>query len=153
MALVAATFYQNHDRGNGGHPAAYPVADGVQIYAGSLVGLDQSDGFLKPWANATATDLDFKGLAQQSVLGDATPAAGLPVPECTVEEGGLVLERVAIAGLDAQDKVGNKVYASDENTFTLTPTAGSDAVGTVKRFWGVDQGDIELYTPNEYLDQ
>lgn len=154
MSLVAEHFYQAHDRGNGGHPAAYPVIDGVTLYAGWLCGLDQSDGFLKPWSAATSTDLDFKGLCNRTTTGDATPPTGLPVPEATVEECGIVLERVAITGLDAQDKVGNPVYCLDEGpTFTLSATPVSKAVGRVKRFWGVGKGDVELYTPNEFLDQ
>lgn len=154
MALTAEHFYQNHDRGNGGHPAAYPVADGVTIFAGALVGLDQSDGYLKNWTAATGADLDFKGLCNRTTIGDTSPASGLPVPEATVEEGGIVLERVAITGLTGQGQVGDEVYALDEGpTFVTSATPVAEAIGTIKRFHATGIGDVELYTPNEYLDQ
>lgn len=154
MSLVSEQFYQCRDRGNGGSPAAYPVIDGVTLYAGWLCGLDQSDGYLKPWTTATGADLDFKGICTRTTLGDATPATGLPVPEASVEEGGVVLERVAITGLTNQTQVGDLVYCLNEGaTFTMTPTPIAKGVGRVKRFWGVAVGDVELFTPNEYLDQ
>ena len=48
-------------------------------------------------------------------------------------------------------KTGVPVYASDENTFTVTATSNVGAVGELVRCDTAGIGDVRLFTPTEYL--
>jgi hypothetical protein len=112
--------------------SAYPIADGVTLYEGALVGLE--GGYLNHWADG-ANDV-FVGI----VLGDAlgvSPGAALtgntsatPVPEARVDDSGVtLLGLTSVGGTPTAAKVGDIVYATTSNTddLTLDATAGGVA--------------------------
>lgn len=158
MALTAPKRYSMRDQ----QPNAinsYPVRSGMTIYYGALVGLSTvgvTDGRLVNWSSGSGA-LRFCGIAQPTqqisagsgTAGSATGNAAGTV-ECPVYEGGAILENVSVTGLSANQNVGDPVYASDENTFTLTATSNVGAVGVISRFITGTSGDIQLYSKQEY---
>ena len=149
MALTAPVFYRMRER----NPFAinsYFVQDGETIYHGALVGIETvgvTTGRLVNW-NDDSGDLRFKGLAfpnSPSVLGVATATV-----ECAVNEGGPILEQVAVTGATGEANVGDSVHATDENTFDLTATTTVGPIGTVTRFHSGTSCDVQLSPPQEY---
>jgi hypothetical protein len=109
---------------------AIPVMVGVKIYQGALVGRTEN------------------GHGRPLQAGDA--AAGF-AKDHTDNTNGIDGEKIAelkakgkvslfISGITFAD-VGRKVYASDDNTFTLTD-AGNTAIGKLIRFEKADYGIV-----------
>lgn len=148
MALTAPVFYSMRER-NPFAVNSYIVQNGETIYHGALVGVETvgvTTGRLVNW-NSSSGDLRFKGIAipnAASVVGTSGTV------RCPVNEGGPVLESVAVTGATAQQNVGDSVYASDENTFTRTATANVGAIGEITRYISGTTCDVQLYTPQEY---
>ncbi len=107
-----------------------PLGSGEKIYQGSLIGLN-SDGYGRP---LEAEDVAM-GFAEDN-LDNTDGTDGEKV--LNVKAKGKV--SLFISGL-AIDDVGSKVYASDDNTFTLTATDNS-LVGKVVRFEKADYGIV-----------
>lgn len=151
MALSAAKKYSMRDL----NPLAinsYPVRSGVTIYHGALVGMSTvgyTDGRLVNWSSGSGA-LDFLGIAVPTTADYVTGNSGGTV-ECPVMEGGCILENVAITGINSPDDVGDMVYASDNCTFTLTPTSNVSAVGQVTRYRSSGYGDVEILSKQAYL--
>lgn len=141
MALSADKARDTRPRGRN----AYVVSDTVQVYAGSLVGINQTTGYLVLWDDAA--NYLFKGVAERGVLGDTS--ADVP-PECEVNESGMILNNVSVTGASSIANVGDEVYATDDDTLTLTPTTNTKPIGQVVRWLTSTYCDIELFTPDEY---
>ena len=146
MALSAKTHYNTRARSQ----QSYVVENAAVIYHGALVGLDIVTGRLQPW-NSDSVSLKFRGVAtpqDDSVTG----VAGTTV-ECPVDEGGMILHNVGVTGASAQANVGDLVYATDDNTLTLTATTNVGAIGEVVRYITGTSCDVRLWTPAEYRAQ
>jgi hypothetical protein len=138
--------------------SAYPIADGVTLFEGALVGLE--GGYLNHWADG-ANDV-FVGIVLGDALGVSPGAAltgdtsGTPVPEARVDDSG-----VTLLGLDSVDgtptaaKVGDVVYCTTSNTDDLTLTAGAlnHPVGFMSAFRSATDVDVTLFTTAEHLAQ
>jgi len=66
-----------------------------------------------------------------------------------VDISGVILHRISVAG-SSDANVGDLVYATDENTYTMTATTGNGAVGWLSRFDAGTTADVKLFTPGEY---
>ena len=143
MALTQDKSRNSRPRGRN----AYVVNDTVQIYTGALVGIDTDTGYLELWADNA--DYLFKGVAERNVLGDLVVAT-VP-PEAEVNEQGLILVNVSVTGVTAIANVGDDVYATDDDTLTLTPTSNTKPVGHIVRWNSTTFCDVELVTPGEYI--
>jgi len=100
----------------------YPIIADEIIFAGAAVG-DNGSGLARPLVAGDA----FKGFATQKANNTAGAASEVNVRTRT--KGCVVL---TIAGVVAAD-FGKSVYASDDDTFTLT--AGSNTcIGSVSQF-------------------
>ncbi len=110
----------------------FPVIAADIIYQGAAVG-DNGAGYVRP---LVAGD-PFRGFADYRV-DNATGLAGDKVVR-TRTHGNIQL---AISGLAITD-VGKSVYASDDNTFTLTATANSK-IGTVSSWVSTGLGIIDF---------
>jgi hypothetical protein len=136
----------------------FPVKSGETIYEGALVGLDASDGFIydldttlinqgvaavfivaEDSANvtgsaATTADGTISGTTQK-----ASANAGDKTVRMCYTNGKFVM---TLSGA-AQTSVGKKVYATDNNTLSLTATAGA-LVGTITAWLGGTNVVVDL---------
>lgn len=156
MALTAAARYKIAE---GQRTARFVVKPGETIYHGALVGLQvggADDGEVVNWTDAvTAATIVFLGVAmvhgqeadasnansQESVTGNTAGTVSVEV-----DISGVILQDVAITGHANVTDVGDLVYASDENTFTTTATAGSTPVGVAGKNTGTNRGDLLLFS-------
>jgi hypothetical protein len=126
------------------------VRNTEEIFHGALVGISTigiTDGRIVNW-NDTSGALDFIGIADpnaDSVTGDANGTV-----ECPIISGGVELESVTVTGVDSADDVGDPVYATDENTFTLTATTNVGAIGWVTRQITGTTVDIRIFSEAQY---
>jgi hypothetical protein len=141
MALAADSTRRTRERG---HISIRGTNTSI-FYAGALVGVDKSTGLAVKWADTA--NFEWLGLAKRKVTGDT---GATPPTEVEVNATGLVLEDQTVTGLDNVNDQGDLVYATDDNTFTLTATANVDAIGFVLRFKSGTSGDIQLFTPGEH---
>jgi hypothetical protein len=157
MALTAPARYSNRVGASLTGQNPYRVKNAVRIYHGALVGIDPNSGYIQNWSSGSAALIKFLGLAmplENSVLGDT---AASPIVECPVNESGQILEGVTVAGAvaplggGATGRPGVPVYATDENTFTVTATSNVGAVGRLVRCTSAGVGDVQLFSPMEYL--
>lgn len=100
-----------------------PVVATDIIYEGAAIG-DNGSGYARPLVAADP----FLGFAEQRA-DNATGAAGA-VNVRVRTRGQAVL---SVAGVTGVGDVGETVYASDDDTFTLTSTSNT-AIGKVARF-------------------
>ena len=103
----------------------YPVRNGTKIWRGGMVGVDSSRN-LVPINTAAAA---FVGMAERDYDNSANASAS--TDKVSALKGAFVL---TVPGATAAN-INAAVYASDDNTFTLT--AGSNLqIGTIVGFDG-----------------
>lgn len=121
------------------------VDDGVQLYAGELVGVPDADGLLDHWDNVATSR--FLGILLEDVLGDESEGV-----MGKVDTSGITLANVAVAGTPTQAKLFEKVYCADGNITGLTMTATtSPAIGYLSRYVSASDCDVTLFTPAEAM--
>ena len=129
---------------------SYVIADGVTLYEGQLVQLQS--GYLNHWDKTGK----FLGIL---VGGDDRAGDGViigetsdtPAPEGRVNESGVVLMHVAIAGGVGIGDVGGLIYCNDSDVANLTKTDAANAVvGRLVRYRSASDCDVQLFTPAEH---
>ena len=113
-----------------------PVIAADIIYEGAMVG-DNGSGFARPLVAGDS----FRGIAERKADNSSGSAGDVRV---RVLRKGLV--RLAITSLAITD-VGKAVYASDDNTFTLTQGANT-CIGHVHRWVSTGVGIIAFQSAN-----
>jgi hypothetical protein len=110
-----------------------PVDDGVTIYKGAFVGRNRASGY----ARGLVAGDEFLGVAykQADNTGAGHAAGGINV---RLHQAVDVVH--TLTGVTAAD-VGREVYASDDETLTLTPT-GNSPVGRVAAVEGVNTARV-----------
>jgi hypothetical protein len=107
---------------------AYKVRAGVRIYEGAMAGLDSS-GNLVPVNTAGAVAVSFAGMAMKTYDNSANGSASADKVEVVRGTYQITVPGAVAASVNAA------VYATDDNTFTLT--VGSNLqVGNVAGFDG-----------------
>lgn len=129
MTTLAANKPRDYSVGNHNH---LPVIAADTIYEGAAVG-DNGSGYARP---LVAGD-PFRGFALRKA-DNASGAAG-DQTVTVVRKGRIVLPISALAITD----VGKAVYASDDDTFTLTQGSNT-CVGYVARWVATGIGEIEF---------
>lgn len=124
MAQLAANLQRTFVLGD---EAEYPASTGA-VYEGSAVGL--TSGYAR---QLVALD-PFVGFAVRGCEASATAGTNT----VTVKRKGRVV--LTITGVTIAD-VGDAVYASDGNTFTLTST-GNTLIGKVARVVGTNTAEV-----------
>lgn len=104
-----------------GPRAGHPVQASSTIYAGSAVSID-TGGEVGP---LNTSDAGFLGFAV-SKADNSSGSAG-DIKADIISEGYVEL---SVTGLDDNNDIGDTVYATDDNTFTLT-ASGAIAIGKV----------------------
>jgi len=141
MALSADTFYETTVT----DVNAFPLTNAVTCYAGSLIGIDDSTGYAVLWAD-TANYI-FAGIALREATGDTSAS---PVVNVNVNCGGLILKKVAVTGTSAITHVGDKVYATDDNTFDVSATSNVQEIGIITHWYSGTTCDVQLYSLAQY---
>ena len=100
---------------------ALPVQASSIVYVGSAVSID-TGGEVGPLATG---DAGFYGFALEKVDNSSGSAGDVNVEVVTAGK-----VELTITGLNDNDDIGDKVYATDDNTFTLT-ASGAKAIGKV----------------------
>lgn len=133
MATLAARKPRNYEMGDMND---LQVAAGTVIYEGAAVGLNPATGLARP---LTASDT-FVGFAEATADNSAGAAAAIRVR--VYGEGEIQL---AVTGALITD-VRNPVYATDDDTFSLSPVGGV-FVGFIKRWVGSGVAVIDFDAP------
>tara|TARA_Y100000310_G_scaffold334113_1_gene413080 strand:- start:6406 stop:6849 length:444 start_codon:yes stop_codon:yes gene_type:complete len=141
MALSADVFYETTVT----DVNAFPLTNAVTCYAGSLIGLDDSTGYAVLWAD-TANYI-FAGIALKEATGDTSAS---PVVNVNVNCGGMILKKVSVTGVSAITNVGDKVYATDDNTLTTSATSNVQEIGIICDWYSSTTCDVQLYSLAEY---
>jgi hypothetical protein len=102
------------------------------IYEGAAVG-ENGSGYFRPLVAADP----FAGFAERTVDNSAGAAGALNV---RVKPRGRVI--LPVVGVTAVTDEGATVYASDDDTFTLTAT-GNSAIGKITRY--ISGTTVEVY--------
>lgn len=109
-----------------------PVVASDIIYEGAAVG-ENGSGYFRPLVAADA----FAGFAERQADNSAGAAGAINV---RVKTRGRVI--LSVAGVTAVTDEGSTVYASDDDTFTLTSTSNS-AIGKIVRY--ISGTTVEVY--------
>jgi len=141
MALSADVFYETTVT----DVNSFPLTNSQVIYAGALVGIDQSTGYAVEWFDTA--NFIFAGVALKSATGDTTAS---PVVEVNVNCGGLILKKVSVTGSSAITNLGDKCYADDDATFNVSATSNVQEVGLITRWYSGTTCDVQLYSMAEY---
>ena len=120
MTTLAENFYPRYEDDAKND---VPVIAADIIYQGAAVG-DNASGFARPLVAADP----FLGFADDKADNSAGAAGDVAVR--VKEEGFIIIDVVGVVDEDDKDE---KVYASDDNTFTLTSTSNS-LIGKVRRW-------------------
>lgn len=113
------------------------------FYKGAYVAIDTATGLVV--VHGDVATYHWLGMVREQVTADGTDAA--PVK---IQLGGFTLVKVAVAGVDNQNDVGDLVYASDDGTLTLTATANTKPIGYVEWYYGSSTTcDVRTFTPGE----
>jgi hypothetical protein len=121
----------------------YSVDAAATIYAGSLVGLDSATG----GARQLVAGDDFIGIAVAKAVnvangnypnlagtgGILVGSFGATQVEVRTETI-LLLPLASVTGAVGYANIGNEVYATDGNTFTMTVAGGASQIGTVETY-------------------
>lgn len=135
---------------------SWPMANGIQVAAGTLVQLQA--GFLNHWDDSAQNDV-FLGivLGGKDRLGDGVLTGNTgdtPDPRAFVDISGVILTGLdSIDGTPTQAKVGNLVYCPDSDTDNMTTVASgnTNVIGFLWRFRSTSDVDVKLFTPMEYV--
>lgn len=100
-----------------------PVVATDIIYEGAAVG-ENGSGYFRPLVAADP----FAGFATRKADNSAGAAGAISV---NVKQRGKI--QLAVTGVTAVTDEGSAVYASDDNTFTLT-SSGNTAIGKIIRY-------------------
>jgi len=156
MALAARNTWEYQP---GNLTASFVILSGAVIYDGALVGLHEaksgvtsSEGYLDTWTDGT-DQLVFCGIAritdQNSSTGTGDKLTGDGTIECAVDISGVILKNVPVTGADNINDVGDPVFASDDNTLTLSPPTGANEVGFVTRYQSSGYADVHLFSMSQ----
>ena len=120
------------------------IVDAKTIFFGALVIMRDTIGEIDNFTDvASGVVMGIAIPDTESVLGVSTT----PRKKVKVDESGLVIRGAAVTGA-VQASESDKVFASDENTFTMTPGTHA-AIGVLEKFINAGVGDIRLFTPAE----
>lgn len=121
MALTADANYNRRGMAATRNEFGYPVAPGEKVFRGSLVGLNSSGQMVRM---QTGTPVAFVGVADRNLDNSAGGVASATLVVAMKGTWAIPLSGATVSNTNAA------VYASDDNTLTLT--AGSlKQVGTL----------------------
>lgn len=125
MATLSADKPRKYEQ-FGGHPDynEVPIIANDTVYLGAAVGESSTSGTGRPLVGADA----FKGFCIEKCANEGGSASAFNIK--VLAKGKVVL---TVTGVDNANDEGATVYASDDDTFTLTNTTTNTAIGKVER--------------------
>ena len=143
--MANLTLDKIHLHSDRGGRDSYVISNGVQLFAGALVGTNAA-GFLDKWSDTVGHK--FEGILLEGATGNTSAS---PPVEGRVNTSGPLLRNATVASL-AQVNVNDLVYCATDNVadFSLSAATNVKAVGRVKRFVSSGVGDVQLFTPFEH---
>lgn len=134
MATLAADSPRKYETGHDGFVNGLPMVASDIIYDGAAVGELNDTGTYQPLGTGSTVDR-FAGFSAEQCDNSAGAAGDRKVK--VRQRGRIVLPVVGAAAVTDKEKT---VWATDDNTFTLTYAAGAVEVGTVARYIGTADG-------------
>lgn len=110
------------------------VKDGITVYQGALVAIETSTGHIT--LCATSLTGEFAGIATEKVIGNG-------VLKCRVQVAGVFQFALASAAIT---DIGKPIYASADNTLTLTST-NNILVGAIVQYVTTDTVLVSMKPP------
>lgn len=155
---MALTERSTHREKPGQKIISVPITVAEVIFDGALVAIAAGGG-LQNWAGDAVTSGNtsfFLGVARiteqtgvSAATGEAKTGTTALDVEAAVDISGLILEQVSVAGA-SDANVGNLVYATDENTLTMTATPGGAAIGWLTKFFTGTTANVQLFSAEGY---
>ena len=105
-----------------------PVRAAVHIFEGSAVS-SPADGYCRPLTAAAAEG--FRGFAEEGFDNTAAGAANGDGQTLLRKKGTVLLDVVGVSG---EGDIGADVYASDDDTFTLSAGTNNVKIGKIVHF-------------------
>lgn len=127
MSTLSAAKPRVFETGHDEYLNGLPVVASDIIYEGAAVGELNDTGTYQPLGTGSTVDR-FAGFATATVDNSAGAAGDLNVE--VKQKGRVVLSVTGVTGIT---DVGKIVWATDDNTFTLTYAAGAVSIGTISR--------------------
>ncbi len=144
MALTASRDLTIEVAGAAADVEEHIIEDTDEIFFGALVIQRDVNGEIDNFTDvASGVVLGIAIPDTTSVTGNSTT----PRTKVKVDGSGLTLRGEAVTGA-VQASEGDLVFASDENTFTMTPGTHT-AIGILRKFISAGIGDIQLFTAKE----
>lgn len=141
MAALAANAMRQMSGGTG-ETTSKIVVNATQLYAGSYVGIVSGSGHVSTFSDTAG--LEPLGFAMEKVLGDTSVSGD--EDRVSVNIGGGTVKSIAVTGAGATNDTGEPVYATNDNTFTLTATSNTPAVGVIERFHSGTTCDVRFFS-------
>jgi hypothetical protein len=120
---------------------SFPIATSEVVYLGAYVQIN-TGGYLVNFEDTTGFENAGFVINFDEANADQTSVTGDNSIEAAVNIGGCIISGLSITGASGQTDVGALVYASDENTWTLTATNIAQEVGVVVRY--VSNTDLDV---------
>lgn len=142
MATLAVDTPRVYHNGHG-HPDynEIPIIASDTVYLGAAVGESSTSGTGRPLVGADA----FKGFCIEQCANEGGAASAKNIKLFASGKVELV-----VTGVDNANDEGSTVYASDDNTFTLTSSTGFTAIGKVERVLSATGGKALVYFEADY---
>ncbi|GJM45004.1 MAG: hypothetical protein DHS20C21_18460 [Gemmatimonadota bacterium] len=119
---------RTYGAGVGEYMIKAPVRASVHVFEGSAVS-SPADGFARPLTAAAGES--FRGFAEEGFDNTAVGAANGDGDSLLRKEGTVILDVVGVTGVG---DIGADVYASDDDTFTLSAGTNNVKIGKVVHF-------------------
>lgn len=142
MALTEDTGLEFADSARSSETQAYILVNTTVVFAGSYVGIVDASGLVESLSDSVG--FEPLGFATEGATGDTTTAGD--ETQIPVKTGGGVGKDFTVIGAGSDADVGELVFATDDNTFTLTPTANIPAIGVVDRHITGTTVDVKFFS-------
>ena len=123
---------------------ALPGENAVEFFTGGFVVIHNTAGVVKKAADTA--NFRFVGIVGRRVTADGAQGD----KEVYVICGPLIIRKHAVTGVAAVTDVGKLVYATDDQTLTLTANTNLKAIGKIVRWHSGTTCDVLMFSPAEH---
>lgn len=120
------------------------ATNGTTFYRGGLLAINTGTGYAVKHADTSG--LEWLGVCSRTVTGDTSAT---PPKKVEVITGPVILRNVAVSGTSAVTHQGDYVYATDDQTLTVSATSNTKPIGIVLKWHVSTTCDVLLFSPQE----